>query len=76
MTNLVVFDPTTGALRQVVDLATTISGIGPLLDSTGSPVPGDAFVQAFVRTSLVERSTVAPRVVEDRRPAGREVASA
>ena len=38
--------------------------------------PGDGFVQAVVRTALVERATVASRVVDDRRGAGREVASA
>jgi hypothetical protein len=38
LSNLVVFDPTTGAVTQVVDLANPVSGAG-LLDSTGAPVP-------------------------------------
>lgn len=44
--NLVVFDPTTGAVRQVVDLANPVAGQGPLFDSSGAPVPGDTFTQS------------------------------
>ena len=44
--NVVVFDPTTGAIRQVVDLANPFSTGGPLVDSTGAAVPGWAFTQA------------------------------
>jgi hypothetical protein len=46
LANLVVFDPTTGAIRQVVDLATEVTGPGPLYDSAGGRVPGDRFRQA------------------------------
>lgn len=46
LSNLVVFDPTSGTLRQLVNLATTVAGVGPILDSAGAPVPGDAFVQS------------------------------
>jgi hypothetical protein len=61
--NVVVFDPTTGALRQTVDLAipyAVAGGAAPLLDSTGTPVPGQTFVQtgaesvAFVATSATQ----------------------
>ena len=57
--NVVVFDPTTGAIRQTVDLALAYSapaGAAPLLDSKGVTVPGQTFVQsgaegmAFVST--------------------------
>ena len=61
--NVVVFDPTTGALRQTVNLAIPFSvtnGLPPLLDSTGAVVPGQQFVQtgaegvAFVPTGVTK----------------------
>lgn len=44
--NLVVFDPTAGTLRQVVDLAIPFTSGAPLLDSTGAAVPGQRFTQS------------------------------
>jgi hypothetical protein len=43
--NLVVFDPSTGDLRQVVDLANPFPAAG-LVDSQGAAVPGQTFTQA------------------------------
>jgi hypothetical protein len=44
--NLVVFDPTSGDVRQVVNLANPYATGAPLLDSTGAVVPGGTFTQA------------------------------
>src|SRR5205814_360846 len=44
--NLVVFDPTLGTIRQVVNLATPYATGGPLYDSAGAPVPGGSFTQS------------------------------
>jgi hypothetical protein len=44
--NVVAFDPTTGAIRQVVDLANPFTTGGPMYDSSGAPVPGVTFTQA------------------------------
>lgn len=46
LSNLVVFDPQSGSIRQVVNLATTYSDGTTLLDSSGAAVPGNAFTQA------------------------------
>ena len=54
LSNVIAFDPTTGALKQVVNLARTFQNGTPLPDSAGTPVP--SFVQsgaealAFVAT--------------------------
>jgi hypothetical protein len=50
LSNVVAFDPTTGALRQVVNLATPYANGGPLLDSGGTPAPGQTFVQSGAET--------------------------
>ncbi len=45
--NLVVFDPAHGTLRQVVDLANPVGPAGgPYVDSSGALVPGNAFTQS------------------------------
>lgn len=46
LSNLVVFDPSAGTIRQVVQLANVFSLPGTLLDSTGAAVAGNAFVQS------------------------------
>jgi hypothetical protein len=46
LSNAVAFDPRSGTIRQVVDLAQPFTAGETLLDSTGAPVPGNAFVQA------------------------------
>jgi hypothetical protein len=60
LSNLVVLDPTRGAVVQVLDLATLVPTDGRL-DSTGAPVPGPTFRQsqaegvAFVPTDGADR---------------------
>jgi len=60
LSNLVVFDPTRGAVVQVVDLATEVPAQG-LVDSGGTPLPGPTFRQSqaegvvFVPTDGPER---------------------
>ena len=44
--NVVVFDPKSGGIRQVVDLATLVPAPGAGLDSAGTPVPGGIFRQS------------------------------
>lgn len=46
LSNLLAFDPTTGSLRQVVNLATAFAPGFPLFDSQGVTVPNGAFVQS------------------------------
>ena len=46
LTNLVAFNPTTGQIRQVVDLAIPYTVIGFATDSAGNPVGGATFTQA------------------------------
>lgn len=46
LANLVVFDPTSGLVRQVVNLAQPFTDAQPLLDSAGTPAPGNTFTQA------------------------------
>jgi hypothetical protein len=46
LSNLVVFDPTTGLVRQVVDLANEVTGTVALYDSAGTRVTGDRFRQS------------------------------
>jgi len=46
LSNIVVFNPTSGALRQVLNLASLYTGGGPLFDSTGLPLPGNRFLQS------------------------------
>ncbi len=45
LANLVAFDPTAGHVLQVVNLANPYANGTPLLDSTGTPVPGNQFTQ-------------------------------
>ena len=57
LSNLVVFDPTKGTVRQTVDLANLVPARPGLVDSSGTPVPPSGFRQsgaealAFVPTS-------------------------
>ncbi|MDJ0973206.1 MAG: hypothetical protein QNJ98_01940 [Planctomycetota bacterium] len=46
LSNLVAFDPTTGTLTQVLNLANVFTAGFPLFDSTGAAVPDNAFVQS------------------------------
>jgi hypothetical protein len=46
LSNLIVFDPTNGLVRQVVNLARAFTDLQPLLDSTGAPAAGNTFTQA------------------------------
>jgi hypothetical protein len=46
LSNVVVFDPTAGAVTQVVNLANRVSPPAGLLDSSGAPVPAGGWVQA------------------------------
>ncbi|MDA1193658.1 MAG: hypothetical protein O2894_00580 [Planctomycetota bacterium] len=46
LSNVVAFDPTTGAILQVLNLATTYLGTQPLFDSLGVPVLGGQFMQS------------------------------
>lgn len=46
LSNLVVFNPTTGTVRQVVNLSNTYNPRVPLVDSTGAAVPGGSFIQS------------------------------
>ena len=46
LSNLVVFDPTAGTIRQVVQLAVPYSSPAPLFDSAGAAVPANTFVQS------------------------------
>lgn len=46
LSNLVAFDPQTGSVLQVVDLATTLTPGGPVIDSTGTPIGSSSFVQS------------------------------
>jgi hypothetical protein len=46
LSNVVAFDPTTGALKQVVNLAQPFQNGGVLLDSSGAAAAGQTFVQA------------------------------
>ncbi len=57
LSNVVVFDPSTGNVRQTVNLANPYVSVQPLLDSSGTPVVGNTFIQsgaegiAYVKTS-------------------------
>ncbi len=44
--NVVAFNPTTGQVLQALDIAKPYISVNALLDSTGAPVPGNAFRQA------------------------------
>lgn len=46
LSNLVAFDPSTGLLRQVVNLANEVRMTAPLVDSTGTAAAGNRFVQS------------------------------
>ncbi len=46
LSNLLVFDPVTGSVLQTINLAQRFTSAGLLLDSTGTPAPGNAFVQS------------------------------
>lgn len=46
LSNLVAFDPTTGTVRQVLNLARNYTSPQVLYDSTGTLVPGSTFQQA------------------------------
>ncbi len=65
LSNLVVFDPTTGSVLQTLNLAQTFTSTALLLDSTGTPAPGNVFVQsgaealAYVATAQGNRLFVA-----------------
>ncbi len=62
LSNLVAFDPTTGALRQVVNLANRMELAAPLVDSRGNAAPGNRFVQSQAE-ALVVTSEPARRLV-------------
>ncbi len=46
LSNVVAFNPASGAVLQTLDLAQPYLSPIPLFDSTGAPVPGGTFVQA------------------------------
>lgn len=46
LSDVVAFDPTTGVLLQVVNLAQPFAHGAPLLDSSATPAPGQTFVQS------------------------------
>jgi len=63
LSNLVVFNPTTGTVRQVVNLSNTYDPGMPIADSTGAPVPGSAFIQSGAEAlAVVPVSATSARV--------------